>query len=178
MTAEATAEYMDQQRQWLEKTVRSKAYKSALYRIVLAHEAPHSHRPSRINEFARFIFEPLRKAADPVHLCLTGHIHRYRRTIPNSTAAYGNAPVKPDEMRRGKDYPFTIVTVEGPGKNSALDCSATIVKVNANGIEVKTYDEQCRCFDHFVITSDGGITEKKNLYKQEMLKLYPGQGPQ
>lgn len=176
MTAEATKEYMSAQRQWLKETVDSAEYKNAKFRIILSHEAPHSHRVSPMNDVAKFISEPLLKAAKdkkyPIHLWLSGHIHRYRRTIPLTTAAYANAPCDPEDMSSGADYPFPIITVEGPGKNSPLAASATIVKVTAEAVEVKSFDEEKRCFDHFTISADGKITEKENEYKKETLKIY------
>lgn len=176
MTAEATKEYMSAQRQWLEKIVDSAEYKNAKFRIVLSHEAPHSHRVSKMNDIARFISGPLLEAAKdekyPVHLWLSGHIHRYRRTIPRTTAAYGNAPCDPSDMSTGSEYNFPILTVEGPGKNSPLAASATVVKVSGEEIEVKSFDEAESCFDHFIIHSDGKITEKDNEYKNGMLKIY------
>ena len=176
MTSDATAEYMAEQRQWLEKVVKSDAYRNAVYRIVLSHEAPHSHRVSGMNKVARFISEPLLKAATdpacPVHLWLTGHIHRYRRTIPGTTAAYSNAPCNAEDMSTGASYPFPIITVEGPGKNSCFASSATIVSIDAAGITVQSFDEKNRCFDHFLIDAQGKITEKNNPYKKEVLKLY------
>ena len=176
MTAEATKEYMSAQRQWLEKIVNSAEYKNAKFRIVLSHEAPHSHRVSKMNDMARFISEPLLKASKsaeyPVHLWLSGHIHRYRRTIPLTVAAYGNAPCDPSDMSTGTEYNFPILTVEGPGKNSPLAASATVVKVTDAGIEVKSFDEAESCFDHFIIQPDGKITEKENEYKKATLKIY------
>ena len=156
MTADAAKEYMSAQRQWLEETVNSAEYKNADFRIILSHEAPHSHRVSPMNDVAKFISEPLLEAAKdekyPVHLWLSGHIHRYRRTIPRTTAAYGNAPCDPEDMSSGADYPFPIITVDGPGGGSPLSASATVVKVSGEGIEVKSFDDKKRCFHNFVKT--------------------------
>ena len=116
-----------------------------------------------------------------VHLCITGHIHSYRRSVPNSKSVYANAPVYADEvsnekyvadLARGEKYPFPILTIEGPGEKSPLDVSATMVTVSSKHIEVKSYDDKCRCFDHFLIAPDGQVTEKDNAYKRKMLRLY------
>ena len=185
MTAESMRQYMEQQRQWLEELVASPEYAAAQYRILMMHEAPHSHRLSRMRETVIFIMEPIMKvASNPklrLHLCMTGHIHRYRRTVPNSTAVYANAPVHANEvscekdvadLAHGRDYPFTILTIEGPGERSPLDVSATLVNVSPKHIEVKSYDDKCRCFDHFLIAPDGQVTEKDNSCKRKMLHLY------
>ena len=183
MTAESMREYMTGQRRWLEALVASSAYASVRYRIVLMHDAPHSHRLTKMRETARFIFEPLlRASANPllrIHLCLTGHIHRYRRSVPETMAVYANAPVMAggcvcgeDDLGQGDKYPFPILTVEGPGGKSPLEVSATLVKVSAKRIEVRTFDEKSRCFDHFCITPDAVVSEKDNGYKRAMLKLY------
>ena len=166
MTAGAMQEYMAAQKQWLEETVKSQAYKNADFRIVMSHESPHGHRRSQMNDIARFIAEPLLKAAaDPasrLHLWLAGHIHRYRRTVPASTAVYANNDVEQSDIASGKDYPFTILTVEGPGKSSPLEISATVVTVNRQQIEVKSYDNKHNCFDSFAITRDGKVVEQEN----------------
>ncbi len=166
MTADAMREYMQAQKKWLAETVESDEYKNADFRIVLAHEAPHTHRRSRMNDNIRFMAEPLLKAAinpaTQIHLWLAGHIHRYRRSVPGSTAVYANNTVDPGDITDGKKYPFTIVTVEGPGKSSPLEISATVVKVNGQLIEVKSYDDKHNCFDSFEITKAGKVIEKGN----------------
>jgi hypothetical protein len=75
-------------------------------------------------------------------------------------------------MSSGADYPFPIITVDGPGGGSPLSASATVVKVSGEGIEVKSFDDKKRCFDHFTISADGKITEKDNSHKNETLKIY------
>ncbi len=185
MTADSMRQYMEQQRKWLENLVASPEYAAAQYRILMMHEAPHSHRLTRMRETVIFIMEPIMKvASNPklrLHLCMTGHIHRYRRSVPNSTAVYADAPVHANEvsnekdvadLEHGRDYPFPILTIEGPGERSPLDVSATLVSVSPKHIEVKSYDDKCRCFDHFLIAPDGQVTEKDNPYKRKMLHLY------
>ena len=44
--------------------------------------------------------------------------------------------------------------------------------VSADKLEVKSFDEKSRCFDHFTVDKSGMIKEIDNHYKQSILKLY------
>jgi len=169
--------YLQEQRKWVEELVNSPDYTTADYRIIMAHSSPHACNPAEgISGNAIMIAEPLFKASlnggKRIHLYLAGHIHKYRRTIPGTTAVYSNARVVAGEVADGKKFNFPIVIFDGPGKNIGFDLSASIIKVAADKLEIKSFDEDSRCFDHFTVDKQGKLNEIDNPYKKSILKKY------
>ena len=72
----------------------------------------------------------------------------------------------------GKKFNFPIVIFDGPGKNIGFDLSASIIKVAADKLEIKSFDEDSRCFDHFTVDKQGKLNEIDNPYKKSILKKY------
>ena len=169
--------YLLEQRKWAEELVDSPEYTTADYRIIMAHSSPHACNPAEgISGNAIMIAEPLFKAAREekkrIHLYLAGHIHKYRRTVPGTTSVYSNAKVAAGEVVDGKKYNFPIVIFDGPGKNFGFDLSASLIKVTPEFLEVKSFDEASRCFDHFTVDKQGQVSEIDNDYKKSVLKKY------
>lgn len=168
--------YMKEQHRYLEQLAASREYAEVSYRIILAHAAPHTQKyDALLSATARYLMEPLQKAAkdDPakrIHLYLTGHVHRYRRSVPGSTQVYACSPVPVECTRSGKEYDFTILSCCGPNQIKEPVSSGTLVKVAADKLLIKSFDENDRCFDHFSIDIQGKVTEYGN--KTEILKLY------
>ncbi|MBO5924247.1 MAG: metallophosphoesterase [Lentisphaeria bacterium] len=175
LSAAAMKEYMRQQRHWVETLVNSPEYANADYRIVIAHFSPHACNPVS-TEMLKYTAEPLFKASSDnsrrIHLYIGAHIHKYRRSIPGTTSVYANANVVQGEVADGKKYNFPIMIMDGPGKNIGFDLSASVVKVTPQYLEVKSFDDKSRCFDHFTVDKQGNIREIDNPYKKSILKLY------
>ena len=170
-------QYMQKQYKFLQDLVDSKEYASARYRIIMAHGAPHSHKRVNVRLTTEYLMQPLLKAAQAapgkrIQLYLAGHIHLYRRSVPQSTAVYANMPVPADEVTGGKDIDFTILTCAGPDENPRQVASGTVIKVTPQHLEIKSYNEKDQCFDHLLITPDGKVIEKNNKLKSDFLKLY------
>ena len=177
LAAPARKAYLAKQRKWAENLVKSPEYLNARYRIILAHSAPYAVDPaSRICVAANFVAEPLFKASlsgkARIHLYLAGHVHFYRRTLPGTSSVNANTPVAENHVRNWQNYNFPVVILDGPGKNLGFEVSATTVKVSADKLEVKSFDEKSRCFDHFTVDKAGVIKEIDNPYKKSILKLY------
>ena len=169
--------YLQEQRRWVEELVNSPDYTTADYRIIMAHSSPHACNPAEgISGNAVMIAEPLFKASleekKRIHLYLAGHIHKYRRTVPGTTSVYANAKVVKGEVEDGKKYNFPIVIFDGPGKNFGFDLSASLIKVTPGFLDVKSFDEKSRCFDHFTVDKQGKVGEINNDYKKLILKKY------
>ena len=177
LTHEALKSYMLKQRKWVENIVNSPEYSTAGYRVVMSHAAPTANRPGAgISKIANQVGEPLFKASKSgeklIHLYLAGHIHKYRRTVPGSKSVYANAPVAAGETAAGENFNFPIVIMDGPGKNIGFELSACTVKFTPDFLEVKCFDEESRCFDHFTVNKQGAVKEIDNPYKNSILKLY------
>ena len=168
-------EYMRLQREWVEKLVDSPDYVNADYRIILAHFSPHACNPVG-TEMLKYVAEPLFNASLDksrlIHLYISAHIHKYRRTIPGTSSVYANAKVAPGEVVNGRKYNFPILILDGPGKNLGFDLSASVIKVTPDFLEVKSFDDANRCFDHFSVDKNGSVRETDNPYKKSTLKLY------
>ena len=175
LSANAMKEYMLQQRKWVEKLVDSPEYANAEYRIILAHFSPHACNPVG-TEMLKYVAEPLFKGSidnsKRIHLYIAAHIHKYRRTIPGTTSVFANAKVVLGEVVDGKKYNFPILILDGPGKKLGFELSASTVKVTPDFLEIKSFDEKSRCFDHFTVDKQGKIREIDNPYKKSVLKLY------
>lgn len=101
--------YRDEQKVWLEKEIRTDAYKKAAFRIVLVHMPPRQsedwHGPTDLHSKWRPLFNQ-----GEIDLMLCGHTHRY-------------AVIEPEKGMR--DYP----TIIGGGPK---DGEATIIRVDAS----------------------------------------------
>ena len=177
-TFEYMQSYMQRQQQYLQQLADSPEYAQAKYRIVLAHAAMHTQKyESLLSSTARYLMQPLQKAAksDPakrIHLYLTGHVHRYRRSIPGTTSVYANSPVPAEHLKSGKEWDFTILSCCGPNQAKQPINSGTLVKVNREKLEIHSFDDQNRCIDHFSIDTQGKVIEINTPDKKDFLKLY------
>ena len=177
LVGNAVKSYLEEQRKWVEELVKSPEYCNAQYRIIMAHSAPYAVAlESKICKVANYLAEPLFKASlsgeAQIHLFLAGHIHVYRRTVPGTNRVYANTPVSEKQVVTWKNFNFPIMIFDGPGKNRGFEASASTVKVTPEGLEVKSFDEHSRCFDHFFIDKNGKLCEIDEPYKKSILKLY------
>ncbi len=145
-------ELLADQRKVISQAVTCKAWKEAKYRIVLSHGAVYGS-DGKIENFTRRIIENIIEPSE-IHLWISGHTHRYRRTIPGKEGFYGFSPAKPKEFAyiNGK-YPFTTLITDGPGNTKPH--SGHTIEFFENKLEVKSFFEDGRIFDCFQISPDG-----------------------
>ena len=106
--------YRQQQAEWLREVVRSDAFRTAPYRIVLMHMLPADGRSWHGEQQIGRLFVPLLNGAN-IDLMLSGHYHRYGLYEPGT---------------RGTDFPVLV------NSNSDRLC----VSAAADGIRVRVID--------------------------------------
>ena len=143
-----------EQRKVLAQEVASEAYRKAKYRVVLSHSAIYGVDVSdAISKYARQIISGIIDEKD-IHLWLSGHIHRYRRTVPEKSGFYAfSAPGKRENVLCGGKYNFVTMIIDGPG--AAMPHSGHTVEFTANGINVESFFEDGRVFDSFKLDKNG-----------------------
>ncbi|SDC48017.1 metallophosphoesterase [Niabella drilacis] len=77
--------YRQEQARWLEQEIRSKAFKSAPFRIVMMHIPPRYSGNAHGAVHCTEVFEPLLNKGK-VDLVLSGHTHRYKVHAPDKQA--------------------------------------------------------------------------------------------
>lgn len=128
------AEYMQRQRNWLQKYVQSEEFKSARYRIVLAHGGPvvtgkNDYMPKNLLKIIDGIFTG-NKPAHKIDLWLAGHIHNHKYFPANSV----------------ENIPFPVIYADGPDYGGR-DESAMLVRINKDALQVFMVDRNGLCFD-------------------------------
>ncbi|MBE6366282.1 MAG: hypothetical protein E7052_00015 [Lentisphaerae bacterium] len=128
------SEYMQQQRSWLQKYVESDDFKSAKYRIVLAHGGPvplgkNLYMPQNLMKLIDGIFAG-DKCPHKIDLWLAGHIHNHKFFPAGSV----------------EKIPFPVIYADGPDYGGR-DESALLVKTNQDGLQVFSVDRNGICFE-------------------------------
>ena len=128
------ADYMRRQRAWLQKYVRSDEFKSARYRIVLAHGGPVSTgKNNYMADNLRRLIDGIFAGDKPEHkldLWVAGHIHNYKYFAPGSV----------------EKVPFPVIFCDGPDYGGREE-SALLVKIGKNGLRVFATDRNGICFE-------------------------------
>ena len=117
---------LEEQKEWLGKIVRSKAFKTAKYRIVMGHVAPHSHPDEfkhMVPRLRRMTAEFFRgnPAAYPIDVWIAGHTHRYQVS-----------PAAPNWR-----FPLLVL---GGGSKKHYEGAAFYCKVDEKGIRIEAID--------------------------------------
>ena len=148
-------ELLADQRKVISQAVNSQAWKTAKYRVVLAHGAVYGSG-GKLENFTRKIIENILDPSE-IHLWIAGHIHRYRRTVPGRKGFYGFSPAKKiDYPYLDGQYRFTTLITDGPGV--AKPHSGHTIEFLDNAIEVKSFFEDGKAFDTFQIAPDGSLS--------------------
>ena len=164
--------FLAEEKAFVDRTVKSPAFLSAPFRIVLAHGASHGH----IDQF-RFLNPNMRFLTDeyfrgkvpavPIHLWICGHIHHYIRTVPLKREC-ASIRFPPQPAVTPEEYIFPAITADGPDvakeivPPSGIHSSAFLVKVTQEAIEVKAVAEEREgneLIDHFLIRKDHSVEE-------------------
>ena len=134
--------------------MKSEAWKSAKYRVVLSHGAYYGAEGS-LEKYIRKITSGIIRDGD-IQLWLSGHIHKYRRTVPGRAGYFGFSTYKANEkdFLSGK-YPFATVIIDGPGGVKPHSCHT--VEFTDKGIKVNSFFEDGKPFDSFETDTTGKI---------------------
>lgn len=153
--------YFKEQKEWLEKVVKSDAFKKAKFRIVLTHIATHGQPDAFPQKRMREYFGKLlngKSKDNRIHLMLAGHEHRYLRVDAGSTKS---KVFRMDKMLSGKDFNYTVVSNDGPGWGG-VESSVMIIEVTPDKLNVTTLngekDEPVE-LDKFSIDQNGKVSD-------------------
>lgn len=153
-------EFMAGQKRFLKELVKSAGYRNARFRIALGHSAPDGHPAGYITEQTDQLIRILTEADPGVQLYLAGHIHNYRRTMPDKSGYWGFAPLRRSKLHWTPDFRAACVSVDGPGYGG-LETAALRVGVRDGQIGVEAVDNDGRVFDRFTVAPDGSLLESK-----------------
>ena len=152
-----------QQAVFLAKAMQSEEWTTADHRIVLCHGAPYSHYDACLTMAfeLKSLIDPYFGGLNPrwkIDLWLTGHTHRYTRSIPRTDEI-----AAPQCLRTpffdGRDYTFPVLTVGGPNGTQPWQVTAFRVDVKEDGIAVKSIDDHGRVFESLFYHRDGHCDE-------------------
>lgn len=153
-------EYMEKQKEWLEKVIDSPAFQTAKFRIVLSHGPPGilgGYMGQNLHSMAESLLNP----KDPkyrTHLWLSGHTHiPFRRDGKTGKTMPEGKPFLPKGLEV-PPAPYTLLVLEGPNR-TGKELSCAFVEVLDNSLRVKTMRMDGSVFDEFSIDPDGNVTE-------------------
>ncbi|MDD4816818.1 MAG: metallophosphoesterase [Victivallaceae bacterium] len=145
---------------WLAGVIESQEFKNAKFRIVLSHGAPEDGGNWLMADTMREMTDGFFTGKTPkarIHLWLSGHIHRYLRTIPGAAAF-----LSPDDTGASQlspvDRPYTIASVSGPGRAIAL--SGFNVTVSGDKLKVEAVTPDGELLDAFTVHPDGSVDSR------------------
>ena len=164
-------EFLAAEKVFVRHAVEQESFRSAGYRIVMAHGASHSH----IDQF-RFLNPNMHALTDeffmgaepavPIHAWLCGHIHHYIRTVPGK-AECASISRPPQPLSTPENYTFPVLTTDGPDvarelvPPSGIQTSAFLARVTENELDIQALsEERGGLIDRIAILPDRRIVEK------------------
>ena len=144
--------------------IADEKWTGAKRRIVICHGAAYSHYDGcmTIPFVLQKMTDPYFEGANPVsklNMWLTGHIHRYVRSIPGTDDyAAESMPIRP--FKGGKTYTYPVLTVGGPSARK-IQASCFRVDADADGFDVKSWDQDGNLLEDIRYGNDGTCTERK-----------------
>ena len=166
-------EFLAGEKAFLKQAVSGEAFRSAKYKILMAHGASHGH----IDQF-RFLNPNMRNLTDeffkgenppvPLHAWICGHIHHYIRTVPGK-AECASISCPPQPVTTPEHYTFPILTTDGPDvmreivPPSGIQTSAFLVRVTAEELDIQSWSEERGLIDHIAVLPDRRIVEKMSI---------------
>ncbi len=109
-------EMLEEEREFLKKTVESGEYKNAPCRIILLHIPPVAPEDGAEQLIYRML-EPLHQAELKPDVMLSGHVHRYLHLEKNSTAFTETSD--PISLKKTLSHPFPVIA---NGNDTVLNC--------------------------------------------------------
>ena len=119
---------LEEQKEWIGKIVRSEDFRTAKYRIVMGHVAPHSHPDEfehmvpRLRRMTAKFFRGA-PAAYPIDLWIAGHTHRYQVS-----------PAAPNWR-----FPLLVL---GGGSKKKYEGAAFYCKADIKGLRIEVIDSE------------------------------------
>ena len=160
----------ERQTRWLRALRRTQAFRSAKFRVVLAHVEPQIEQDV-MSEKTRRMIAPLLADRSPegrIHLWIGGHVHHYRRANRGSSDLISRQPVP---KRAPGTAPVNWVTTDAPkGDSSKPEFSYLAVSVTPEEIQISALDENGREFDRYAVDTAGRV---KELFRSPELKRFP-----
>ena len=157
------------QARWLEALRRTPEFRSAKFRVVLAHVEPQITNDI-MSEKTREMMAPLLADQSPegrIQLWICGHVHKYWRVNRGSSDLISRRPIRKWALDKA---PVTWVSVDAPKGNSSKPYFSYLsVAVTKDHITVKALDENGREFDRFAVDPQGKVTE---LFQSPELKHF------
>ena len=160
----------EKQKKWLENLQKTESFRTAKFRIILAHPEPQIDTGYLEDKMREITTPLLRNDSDDsrIHLWIAGHVHRYWRAAKGTSELIARAPRKKAALKKS---PVNWVSVDGPkGNSSNPNFSYLNVKISADKITVKAVDENGKRLDEFQIDQKGQFRE---LYRADELKVFP-----
>ena len=175
--------YFAAEAKWLRQAVKMDMFRTARYRIVLAHATPLGYGYGFMPDNVRKLIDPLFAGKTPeyrIHLWIGGHVHRPFRSVPGQNRCFWplNRKNQPPVIKHpaiGEKYQFPVLIMGGPNSSMPENLQFTnmLVNVNSNALEVIHRDVNNQVFDHISITPDGKVQEimRKDFFVE---RDYPG----
>ena len=151
-------EYWRKQCEFVRKVVESEEFKYAKFRVVFSHATP----AMTTEEWCTSSFAESILKEHKIHLWMGGHVHAYRRTIPQTSSYWTNQPEysgKP--LIPGDKFNYPVITIDGPHA-TGTELSGSILKCTDNYLELVSFSPDGRIFDHIRIDEKGNVSEIEN----------------
>jgi len=152
-------ELLKEQREWLTKAVKSKAFQSAKFRVVFVHTpGDETYMGNAVEILTDGIFTG-KNPAEKIHLWVAAHTHRYSRTVKvgtNEQRAYTASHALQLPTAR---LHFAYLVNDGPGGGPGNDISGILFRFRIDEIEVQSMTPEGKVFDHFSVLADGMVRE-------------------
>ena len=160
----------EEQKKFIAETVRSPYWQQAKKRIILAHAAPYTHNlKDQLTAIAQDLTDRFFAGKTPessLDMYLTGHVHKYLRSIPASSriASYNKLPW---QISNSSAYNYPVITAAGPDPTEPVDCSIFQVKSSDGKLVLKVFSTDGRIIEHIEYYSDGKTIEKQTINQFE-----------
>ena len=156
--------FFESQKSYLENVLRLGKWTGARRRIVLSHSAPYSHADKRqtITANLKTLTDPWFAGKNPLYkvdLWLTGHVHRYMRSIPGTDEVAAEQKPKDAPVADGRDYIFPVLTVAGPNQSGLMEASAFRIDADRDKLLIRAFSPNGKCFEQVEIAPDGAMKE-------------------
>ena len=146
---------------WLAEVIESPEFKNAKFRIVVSHGAPEDGCGQLMAGNMRNMTDEFFAGENPkaqIHLWLSGHIHRYMRTIPGA-AKFLSPNDRSENIMSAVYRPYTIAAVSGPDDRDTR-ISGFNVTVSGDELKVDAVTPGGELLDAFTIRPDGTIESR------------------
>ena len=163
-------ELIEEHKQFVRDCVKSPRWQQAKRRIVMAHAAPNSHDLNeQITLLAQELTDEFFEGSEPVSLInmyLTGHTHKYSRSIPGSNriASYNRLPWK---VKSPVTYRYPVITTGGPDPKEPVNCTLFRIDASSDKLALKVIGIDGRIIENIEYYNNGSAVEKQTINQFE-----------